>query len=64
VNIANFSLGRGMHGQEAPAVAVVQVDSEITDAVLHDLRCIETVLLAKAIRFVAVGQQKKVEVAQ
>ena len=64
VNIANFSLGRGMRGQEASAVAVVQVDGEINDAVLNDLRCIETVLLAKAIRFVAVGQQKKVAVAQ
>jgi hypothetical protein len=53
-----------MQGQEASAVAVVQVDGEISDAVLNDLRCIETVLLAKAIRFVALGQQKKVEVAQ
>ncbi len=49
VNIANFSLGRG--GQEASAVAVVQVDGEISEAVLEALRGIETVLLAKAIRF-------------
>src|SRR5208337_3234946 len=63
VNIANFSLGRGGQGREASAVAVVQVDGEINDAVLSDLRCIETVLLAKAIRF-SVKQEKKVAVAQ
>jgi len=51
VNIANFSLGRGRDGQEASAVAVVQVDGEISGAVLEALRCIETILLAKAIRF-------------
>ncbi len=51
VNIANFSLGRNRDGQEASAVAVVQVDGEISNAVLEALRCIETVLLAKAIRF-------------
>ena len=53
VNIANFSLGRGREGQESSAVAVVQVDGEISDKVLEALRCIETILLAKAIRFVA-----------
>ena len=53
VNIANFSLGRGRNGQEASAVAVVQVDGEVKEPVLEDLRCIETILLAKAIRFVA-----------
>jgi D-3-phosphoglycerate dehydrogenase len=53
VNIANFSLGRGRDGQEASAVAVVQVDGEIKEPVLESLRCIETILLAKAIRFVA-----------
>ena len=63
VNIANFSLGRGGPGQETSAVAVVQVDGEINEAVLDALRCIETILLAKAIRF-ATPQQKKVEVAQ
>jgi D-3-phosphoglycerate dehydrogenase len=51
VNIANFSLGREKAGAEDSAVAVVQVDGEITDAVLESLRGIETVLLAKAIRF-------------
>jgi D-3-phosphoglycerate dehydrogenase len=53
VNIANFSLGRSRQGQEASAVAVVQVDGEISDKVLDALRNIETVLLAKAIRFAA-----------
>ncbi len=37
VNIANFSLGRGRDGQEASAVAVVQVDGEISEAVLDSL---------------------------
>jgi D-3-phosphoglycerate dehydrogenase len=53
VNIANFSLGRSRGGQEVSAVAVVQVDGEISEAVLEGLRGIETVLLAKAIRFVS-----------
>jgi D-3-phosphoglycerate dehydrogenase len=53
VNIANFSLGRGRNGQEASAIAVVQVDGEIKEPVLESLRGIETILLAKAIRFVA-----------
>ena len=51
INIANFSLGRAQGGQEESAVAVVQVDGEITDAVLESLRGIETILKAKAIRF-------------
>jgi len=53
INIANFSLGRGKAGAEASAVAVVQVDGDITDAVLDALRGIETILLARAIRFMA-----------
>ena len=57
INIANFSLGRS--GRETSAVAVVQVDGEVNDKVLEALRCIETVLLAKAIRF-AVPQPKAV----
>jgi D-3-phosphoglycerate dehydrogenase len=51
INIANFSLGRSRGGPEASAVAVVQVDGEINDAVLEALRGIETILLAKGIRF-------------
>jgi D-3-phosphoglycerate dehydrogenase / 2-oxoglutarate reductase len=61
VNIANFSLGRATSGQGTSAVAVVQVDGEIPEAVLSALRCIETVLLAKAIRF-GTTQEKKVAV--
>ena len=55
VNIANFSLGRG---PESKAVAVVQVDGEIPEKVLEVLRGIETVLLAKAIRF-ALDKEKQ-----
>jgi D-3-phosphoglycerate dehydrogenase len=52
VNIANFSLGRSEEAQEPRgAVAVVQVDSEVSDTVLQDLRKIEAVEVAKAIRF-------------
>ncbi len=48
INIANFSLGRG---PESSAVAVVQVDGDVTEVALEALRGIETILLAKAIRF-------------
>jgi D-3-phosphoglycerate dehydrogenase len=48
INIANFSLGRG---PESSAVAVVQVDGDVTEAALEALRGIETILLAKAVRF-------------
>ena len=52
VNIANFSLGRAEEAKEPRgAVAVVQVDSEISEAVLQDLRKIAAVEVAKAIRF-------------
>ncbi len=53
VNIANFSLGRG---PESKAVAVVQVDNDITEPVLEVLRGIETILQAKAIRFTKAKQ--------
>lgn len=59
VNIANFSLGRG---PESKAVAVVHVDGDTPDKVLEALRGIETILLAKAIRFVA-PQAKQVVTA-
>jgi D-3-phosphoglycerate dehydrogenase len=52
VNIANFSLGRAEQAQEPRgAVAVVQVDGEVSETVLSDLRKIEAVEVAKAIRF-------------
>ena len=50
INIANFSLGRG---PESSAVAVVQVDGDVTEGALEALRGIETILKAKAIRFAA-----------
>jgi D-3-phosphoglycerate dehydrogenase len=53
VNIANFSLGRG---PESKAVAVVQVDGDISEPVLEALRGIETILQAKAIRFAKTKQ--------
>ena len=56
INIANFSLGRG---PESSAVAVVQVDGDVTEAVLDALRGIETILLAKAIRFVGRGRSRQ-----
>jgi len=58
VNIANFSLGRSEQAQEPrEAVAVVQVDSEVSETVLQDLRKIEAVEVAKAIRFSEVPQK-------
>ena len=54
VNIANFSLGRGA---ESKAVAVVQVDGDVTEPVLEALRGIETILQAKAIRFTTKTKQ-------
>ncbi|MGA9566555.1 MAG: ACT domain-containing protein, partial [Candidatus Korobacteraceae bacterium] len=52
VNIANFSLGRAEQAKETRgAVAVVQVDGDVSDAVLQDLRKIEAVEVAKTIRF-------------
>jgi len=57
VNIANFSLGRAQGGPEAKAVAVVQVDGDIPEKVLEVLRGIETILLARAIRFATPAKQ-------
>lgn len=52
INIANFSLGRAPQA-EGPreAVAVVQVDNEVDDTVLGDLRQIYAVETAKSIHF-------------
>jgi D-3-phosphoglycerate dehydrogenase / 2-oxoglutarate reductase len=52
INIANYSLGRAEeNGHTAPreAVSVVRVDGPIPEGVLHDLRRIEAVTLAKGI---------------
>jgi len=52
INIANFSLGRAPQA-EGPreAVAVIQVDNEVDDTVLRDLRHIYAVETAKSIHF-------------
>jgi len=54
INIANFSLGR-RHGEPQPgkpleAIAVVQVDGDVPEAVVSELRGIPAVQQAKAIR--------------
>ncbi len=62
INIANFSLGRAPEAQEPRgAVAVVQVDDEIPEAALNDLRHIYAVEVAKAIHFNASPQKKEAE---
>ncbi|MGB6133745.1 MAG: phosphoglycerate dehydrogenase [Acidobacteriaceae bacterium] len=38
INIANFALGRSNGGTESTALAVLQIDGEVTDAVLAELR--------------------------
>jgi D-3-phosphoglycerate dehydrogenase len=52
INIANFSLGRA-RDEPGPreAVAVVQVDNEVDESVLKDLRHIDPVETAKSIHF-------------
>ena len=51
INIANFSLGRrDKNGQPAEAIAVVHVDSRVPENVLQELREIEAVKVAKAMR--------------
>jgi len=52
INIANFSLGRREREGKTPpeAIAVVQVDGRVPPLVLEELRQIEAVTVAKAIR--------------
>jgi D-3-phosphoglycerate dehydrogenase len=54
INIANFSLGRRsgelQPGQALEAIAVVQVDGSVPEAVVSELRGIPAVHQAKAIR--------------
>ncbi len=51
INIANFSLGRREKpGQTAEAIAVVHVDSRVPEAVLNELRQVEAVKVARAMR--------------
>ena len=56
INIANFSLGRRSEAQAGvplEAIAVVQVDGEVPEAVVSELRGIPAVQQAKAIRLEA-----------
>jgi D-3-phosphoglycerate dehydrogenase len=58
INIGNFSLGRAPESHEPRgAVAVIQVDNEITDAALKDLRRIDAIEVAEAIRFAEVPEK-------
>lgn len=51
INIANFSLGRTeKNGKPVEAIAVVHVDSRVPENVLQELRLVEAVKAAKAIR--------------
>ena len=51
VNIANFSLGRGQTiGNVTEAIALVQVDNEVPEPVLEELRNIPAVRAAKLIK--------------
>jgi D-3-phosphoglycerate dehydrogenase len=45
INIANFALGRsdGRDAAPASAIAVVQIDGEVTDAVLRELRAVPAI---------------------
>ena len=49
VNIANFTLGRAAPG--ADAIALVEVDGEVAEKVLADIRKLPLVRLAKALTF-------------
>ncbi len=52
INIANFALGRAAgKGAGRNAIAVVQVDSAVSDDVLNDLRQVDAITLAKVIKF-------------
>jgi D-3-phosphoglycerate dehydrogenase len=51
INIANFSLGRRERaGKQGEAIAVVHVDGRVPENVLEELRRIDAVLVARAIR--------------
>jgi D-3-phosphoglycerate dehydrogenase / 2-oxoglutarate reductase len=52
VNIANFALGRGLEAaaKEGGAIAVVQVDGEITPAAIGALEAIEAVTHVRLVK--------------
>jgi D-3-phosphoglycerate dehydrogenase len=49
VNIAHFNLGRVAAGEDA--IAIIEVDEPITDAVLDQVRGLEGVVQAKRLSF-------------
>jgi D-3-phosphoglycerate dehydrogenase len=49
INIATFHLGRTAPGQDA--LALVEVDTEMPEAILSKIRNLPSVLQAKALRF-------------
>jgi D-3-phosphoglycerate dehydrogenase len=51
VNIGNFALGREMKSADCNAIAVVQVDSEVPEAALTELRRVEAITLARPMKF-------------
>jgi len=56
INIANFSLGRqetADPGKPIRAIAVVEIEGEITDAVIADLKANPAILLARPVEFLA-----------
>jgi D-3-phosphoglycerate dehydrogenase len=56
INIANFSLGRQetpVAGQHIQAIAVVEVDGILTDAVRADLQSNPAILTVRPVEFLA-----------
>lgn len=51
VNIGNFTLGRERQSRDCNAIAVIQVDSEVPEAALAELRKVEAVTLARPMKF-------------
>jgi D-3-phosphoglycerate dehydrogenase len=49
VNIATFHLGRAAPGEDA--IALIQVDQALTDALLEKVRALPNVVQAKSLRF-------------
>ena len=49
VNIANFTLGRSAPGQDA--IALIEVDGQVPDAVIEQLTKLPMVKMAKALSF-------------
>ncbi len=49
MNIANFNLGRSAPG--ADAIALVQVDERVPDAILKEIRTLPPVKQARALAF-------------